>query len=144
LKFAIGLIEIPLAWLGSAVLVLDVEEIDSILHDPFCIGESIYGEKFADENFTERHTGPDFRWPTVDPTPMDRRFGTYRYGILTSYTFMNFNYLYIFGCNFRNAPHTCLGPRMSGIDPHIFISQESPRYGVGDVCEIKMWGVKPI
>eukprot|EP00168_Porphyra_purpurea_P019767 TRINITY_DN800_c0_g1_i14.p4 TRINITY_DN800_c0_g1~~TRINITY_DN800_c0_g1_i14.p4 ORF type:complete len:114 (-),score=22.06 TRINITY_DN800_c0_g1_i14:1000-1341(-) len=33
-------------------------------------GKSIYGEKFADENFTLRHTGPVCSpWPTLGRTP---------------------------------------------------------------------------
>jgi hypothetical protein len=79
LKFSIGLIEIPLAWLGTAVLVLDVEEIDSILNDPFCIGESItVSSLWMTTSWSATLDQTFSRWPTVDPTRMDRRFGTCR------------------------------------------------------------------
>lgn len=36
-------------------------------------GKSIYGEKFADENFTHKHTQPYLlRWPTPARTPTAR------------------------------------------------------------------------
>ncbi|KAK1295613.1 Peptidyl-prolyl cis-trans isomerase [Acorus calamus] len=36
-------------------------------------GESIYGSKFADENFVKKHTGPGILpWPTPDPTRTGR------------------------------------------------------------------------
>merc|ERR1712037_595986 len=38
-------------------------------------GESIYGTKFADENFTLKQLAPESsQWPTLDPTPTAPNF----------------------------------------------------------------------